>query len=318
MLDDGIAGNIVAALGIKVSKKNSRGWMCHCPYHKDNTPSLSIHPQKLLYNCFSCNRSGPLFKLYEDILGVPYEEKEGDAFARFAQPIIYTPPTDDELRAPVPPVSIDVRGVFTPITDAPAARSFLRRRGLTTSLVAKFGATSYMEEGTINGTYFKKKIIVPVVERGEIISLEGRSIDKRIKPKVMYPKDTVTATLMNFDNLNKDEPLYLAEGSMDFFVLQTDEFFRNSTSIFGAQIGERQLAFLKEFRKIVIVPDKDPSGNRSVQKIIKKLKRQVEIYILPIPDVPGMKDIGDFPEKLQIWPAQLRRQGWLNKMYKAS
>jgi DNA primase len=184
--------------------------------------------------------------------------------------------------------------------------------------VAKFGATSYMEEGTINGTYFKKKIIVPVVERGEIISLEGRSIDKRIKPKVMYPKDTVTATLMNFDNLNKDEPLYLAEGSMDFFVLQTDEFFRNSTSIFGAQIGERQLAFLKEFRKIVIVPDKDPSGNRSVQKIIKKLKRQVEIYILPIPDVPGMKDIGDFPEKLQIWPAQLRRQGWLNKMYKAS
>ena len=39
-------------------KKSGDNYIVSCPFHEDNSPSLSIHDQNGYYLCFSCNQRG--------------------------------------------------------------------------------------------------------------------------------------------------------------------------------------------------------------------------------------------------------------------
>ena len=43
--------DILNKYGIKIKK-----YMCNCPFHKDNSPSMKIYDKS--FYCFSCNRTG--------------------------------------------------------------------------------------------------------------------------------------------------------------------------------------------------------------------------------------------------------------------
>lgn len=59
--------DIVDKYGIKI-KKN----MCHCPFHKDKTPSMKIY-EKSFY-CFSCNSTGDLIEFVEQYFNLSFLE----------------------------------------------------------------------------------------------------------------------------------------------------------------------------------------------------------------------------------------------------
>ena len=39
-------------------RKAGKSWMGKCPFHDDQTPSLSVSPEKQLFYCFSCGKGG--------------------------------------------------------------------------------------------------------------------------------------------------------------------------------------------------------------------------------------------------------------------
>ena len=53
-------------LGIKLDRNNK----CLCIFHKENTPSFSIHPQKNIFSCFGCGKTGDVIKLVEEALNI--------------------------------------------------------------------------------------------------------------------------------------------------------------------------------------------------------------------------------------------------------
>lgn len=59
--------DIIDKYGIKI-KKN----MCHCPFHKDKTPSMKIY-EKSFY-CFSCNSTGDLIEFVEKYFNLNFLE----------------------------------------------------------------------------------------------------------------------------------------------------------------------------------------------------------------------------------------------------
>lgn len=98
---------------------------------------------------------------------------------------------------------------------------------------------------------------------------------------------------------------------MDLFVLKTDDYFNNSTCIFGASISDRQLELLKDFKQVVYIPDSDNAGMKVLDKL-KDLGDNISYLKLP-EEINGVKikDIGDIP-KTNITVNQLRTHNWLN------
>lgn len=57
-------------LGIKLNRNNKS----LCPFHKESTPSFSVHPDKNIFYCFGCNKKGDAVTLVQETLNLtPYE-----------------------------------------------------------------------------------------------------------------------------------------------------------------------------------------------------------------------------------------------------
>lgn len=48
----------------------NRAYKCICPFHKENTPSLSISPQKQIWKCFGCGKGGDSISLVSGLLNI--------------------------------------------------------------------------------------------------------------------------------------------------------------------------------------------------------------------------------------------------------
>ncbi len=55
---------LVESRGITL-KKNGKGYFGLCPFHDDKNPSLSINPDKNLWQCFGCGAAGDVIRFVE-------------------------------------------------------------------------------------------------------------------------------------------------------------------------------------------------------------------------------------------------------------
>ena len=51
---------LIQSRGIEL-KKNGKSYHGLCPFHDDTNPSLSINPDKNLWQCFGCGTAGDVF-----------------------------------------------------------------------------------------------------------------------------------------------------------------------------------------------------------------------------------------------------------------
>lgn len=61
------------SFGIALSKKG-KGYIGKCPWHQDETSSLSVDQEQGLYHCFGCGESGDVFTLVEKMKGYDFKE----------------------------------------------------------------------------------------------------------------------------------------------------------------------------------------------------------------------------------------------------
>jgi DNA primase len=282
---------------------------CHCPFHEDKTPSMFVHIEKGVYNCFSCGSRGTIASLYRDITGSSlYKDLNipTDEFSRFATHTAYAPEVEDYSKLDRE-ISINIQGTITKIRESADAVQYLRRRGITFE-VADSMQMAYMESGRINGTVYRKRLLLPIYDDGKLISVEGRDVTGNQPTKVLYPKDSSVNTLYDIDKLDLEKPLYVVEGLTDLAVLRTDPYFANSTAIFGAQVTRRQSWLLNQVSNLILIPDNDKAGRNTTRKLTEELDRPFQI--LDVPKLQDIKDIGDIPTKLHTTVYNLRRRGW--------
>ncbi|HEY2956184.1 MAG TPA: DNA primase [Candidatus Eisenbacteria bacterium] len=69
------ASDIVDVVRQTVSlKRSGRNWVGLCPFHKEKTPSFSVHAERQFYHCFSCNAGGDVFKFVQETEKVGFME----------------------------------------------------------------------------------------------------------------------------------------------------------------------------------------------------------------------------------------------------
>lgn len=319
--------------------------MCHCPFHTDKHPSCSVDVDLALVHCFSCGYNGKLRGLFREItghsinkeLGIKWEAQDE---ATFVNPFKET--IKEDLSA-TPDVHIALDGAFIPVDKDPDVCKYLMQRCIPVS-VAKSMRMSFATMARSFDTfepnnkdqmvYFTKRLVIPIYERGKLLSCEGRDIygkeyyynmlrrkgldpDEHEYKKCIYPRGASTSTLYDIDKLDSSRRLYFVEGIMDLAVLRTDSFFntKNSTAVFGASISERQRYFLKQFDFTYII-DADLAGWLSLRRLMESLKeapvkRDWKFVVPPFHD-QGVKDVGDIPVKTGKTIEQCRKAHWLD------
>ena len=305
----------ISRLGLKSKTTitpNTHQVMVSCPFHKDKSPSMGIDVTRGVVHCFSCSWSGSIEKLYKELTNGNLRKELGyidDPFTSYSSSLTFQYITDDTRLKDIY-INADLSLMRDAYTD-PTCAAYLRKRGIPES-VAKSMGFKYAEEMLINTNKFKNRLLIPVYEEGRLISIEGRRILDNDEVKVLYPRNSSVNTLFDIDNLDTSSTVYAVEGLMDLAVLRTSDTFKNSTSIFGANITKRQLELLKRFPRIVYIPDSDAAGEKTVEKL--KTAKLGKTYILRIPKKINnidVKDVGDLT-KARIVPQDLVDRNWLS------
>ena len=344
MTEREINEQIVLRLDISKNVKHN-SIMGHCPFHTDKHPSFSVDLDRALCHCFSCGYNGKLRGLFREItghsinkeLGIKWEAQDE---ATFVNPFKET--VKEDLSA-TPDVHIALDGAFIPVDKDPDVCKYLMKRCIPVS-VAKSMHMSFATMARSFDTfepnnkdqmvYFTKRLVIPIYERGKLLSCEGRDIygkeyyynmlrrkgmdpDEHEYKKCIYPRGASTSTLYDIDKLDSSRRLYFVEGIMDLAVLRTDSFFntKNSTAVFGASISERQRYFLKQFDFTYVI-DNDLAGWLSLRRLMESLKeapvkRDWKFVVPPFHD-QGVKDVGDIPVKTGKTIEQCRKAHWLD------
>lgn len=344
MTEREINEQIVLRLDISKNVKHN-SIMGHCPFHTDKHPSFSVDLDRALCHCFSCGYNGKLRGLFREItghsinkeLGIKWEAQDE---ATFVNPFKET--IKEDLSA-TPDVHIALDGAFIPVDKDPDVCKYLMQRCIPVS-VAKSMRMSFATMARSFDTfepnnkdqmvYFTKRLVIPIYERGKLLSCEGRDIygkeyyynmlrrkgldpDEHEYKKCIYPRGASTSTLYDIDKLDSSRRLYFVEGIMDLAVLRTDSFFntKNSTAVFGASISERQRYFLKQFDFTYVI-DNDLAGWLSLRRLMESLKeapvkRDWKFVVPPFHD-QGVKDVGDIPVKTGKTIEQCRKAHWLD------
>lgn len=319
--------------------------MGHCPFHTDKHPSFSVDIDRALCHCFSCGYNGTLRRLFREItghsinkeLGIKYEAQDESTFINPFKEII------KEDLSVTPDVHIALDGAFIPVDKDPDVCKYLMQRCIPVSVAKSMrmqfatmarSFDTFEPENKDQMVYFNKRLVIPIYEKGKLLSCEGRDIygkdyyynalrrkgmnpDEHEYKKCIYPRGASTSTLYDIDKLDTSKRLYFVEGIMDLAVLRSDNFFntKNSTAVFGASISERQKYFLKQFDFTYII-DADLAGWLSLKRLMESLKeapikRDWKFVVPPFQEL-GVKDVGDIPVKTGKTIEQCRKAHWFD------
>jgi DNA primase len=235
--------DIVDVIGPYVQlKKGGANFMGLCPFHNEKSPSFTVSPTKQFYHCFGCGAHGTAIGFLIEHAGLTFPE----AVNELAQSVGLTVPREAPnlggaggiAGAPVPArISPGAASALTDVMrtacdyyrkqlrGATGAIQYLKKRGLTGEIAARFGL------GYAPGGWQNLEAVFPdyredaLVEAGLVIVSEknaqptgqdggnpaaGRRYD-RFRDRVMFPIRNVRGHVIGFGGrvLDGGEPKYL-------------------------------------------------------------------------------------------------------------
>ncbi len=197
-------------------KKAGANYVACCPFHSEKTPSFSVSPTKQFYHCFGCGAHGTAIgfliehtgKTFPDAveelardagLEVPRVERAGERERREEAADL------NEL------LLVAARFYRTRLKDAPAAIEYLKARGLTGEIAARFGVGYAPDAWQGLSDAFAKYDDPELEAAGLVISGDGGKRYDRFRDRVMFPIHDSRGRVIGFGGrvLGAGEPKYL-------------------------------------------------------------------------------------------------------------
>ncbi len=218
--------DIVDVVGRYVQlKKGGANYMGLCPFHSEKSPSFTVSPTKQFYHCFGCGAHGTSITFLIEYSGMGFV----DAVKDLAQNVgMVVPEADDKIpplqRAAQQAQSQSMTEALsqacdyyrTQLKSAANAIGYLKNRGLTGEVAARFGM-GYAPSGWDNlRTVFPDYDALALVESGLVIDKvdEDGSNKKRydrFRERIMFPIRNTKGQVIGFGGrvLDSGEPKYL-------------------------------------------------------------------------------------------------------------
>lgn len=139
--------DLVAIVGERCTlKRSGRQWVAICPFHAENTPSMSVNGEKGYFHCFGCQKKGDVITFVREIDHLSFVEAV-ETLARRANVELHhdesSVVTHERRRrqalGEVMAKAVDwYHSRLLKSPDAGAARAYLRERGYNKDLVEQF------------------------------------------------------------------------------------------------------------------------------------------------------------------------------------
>ena len=197
-------------------RKAGANYVACCPFHSEKTPSFSVSPTKQFYHCFGCGAHGTAIGFLMEHAGKSFpdavEELARDAGLEVPRA---ERPGEKERREEAADLNdillTAARFYRARLKDAPQAIEYLKGRGLTGEVAARFGI-GYAPDGwqSLSGAF--PKYDDPALEAaGLVITGDGDKRYDRFRDRVMFPIHDTRGRVIGFGGrvLGAGEPKYL-------------------------------------------------------------------------------------------------------------
>ena len=193
-------------------KKAGQNYQACCPFHSEKTPSFTVSPTKQFYHCFGCGAHGTALGFLMEYEHMSFPE----AVAALAQDAGLTvPESAHEPERPKPPPALwdaleqAARFYKRALKDTPRAIDYLKRRGLTGAIAARYGI-GYAPDGSPLKQVFPDYSADALAASGLAIDGERGRYD-RFRDRIMFPIRNVKGQIVGFGGriLDQGEPKYL-------------------------------------------------------------------------------------------------------------
>lgn len=296
--------------------------VCPNPEHKDRDPSWHIRSvqgdmKNGVFNCWSCKWSGDIYSLVSKLRGVDFAGAVAFVKASMREAATIAPAEisdDDYLQGmqPAEPPEIgffwpDERGVLRPFTPKPIrfdsdCAVYLRSRWIGSQYVERHGLLDWQE---------KRRIIVPILRRGRMISWVARSY-VGASPKTFAPKGAPKRwEIFGLDLLDHAiAEVNIVEGWVDQIRL-SQIGVQNALAICGSTLTEPQVEEIVFARRVIVWMDGDKAGEVLAEDVAGWLGYERELMIV---EMPEGKDPGDYSPveisnfQARAWDHKRRRQ----------
>ena len=217
--------DIVEVVGRYVQlKKGGANFMGLCPFHNEKSPSFTVSPTKQFYHCFGCGAHGTAIGFLMEYAGSGFV----DAVKDLAQNVGLAVPEQDHLlpaqRAAAQAKNMALTDVMAQACDfyrgqlrsAEPAIAYLKRRGLTGEVAARFGL-GYAPDGwdglrAVFPDYDAAALVEAglVIDKSEEPGTSRRRYD-RFRDRIMFPIRNTKGQVIGFGGriLDNGEPKYL-------------------------------------------------------------------------------------------------------------
>jgi DNA primase len=196
-------------------KKAGANYVACCPFHSEKTPSFTVSRNKQFYHCFGCGAHGSAIGFLMAYSGLGFVEAVEALADQLGLQVPQTHSEGDRQRAAVaaPLTAFMARAAKyykEQLKASPKAIDYLKGRGLTGEIAARFGL-GYAPEGWQNLAAFPDYRDKAWVDCGLVIEGEGGRRYDRFRDRIMFPIQDSRGNIIGFGGrlIGQGEPKYL-------------------------------------------------------------------------------------------------------------
>ena len=171
-------------------RKAGANYSACCPFHSEKTPSFTVSPSKQFYHCFGCGAHGSAIGFLMQHAGIGFIEAVEDLASAAGMQVPHEE-RNAAIRAKKAPLTeLMARAMHfyrEQLKTAPKAVDYLKNRGLTGEIAARFGLGYAPADWQALQQTFADYNDPALVECGlVIVNEQGRRYD-RFRDRVMFP-----------------------------------------------------------------------------------------------------------------------------------
>lgn len=196
-------------------KKAGANYQACCPFHSEKTPSFTVSQSKQFYHCFGCGAHGSAIGFVMQYAGLGFVEAVEELAGQLGMPVPREVSARTHEKAQQQPLTERMahaaRFYKEQLKASPKAIEYLKGRGLTGEIAAKFGLGYAPDDWQGLQRVFEDYDSEALVECGLVIRNEqGRRYD-RFRDRIMFPIQDARGNIIGFGGrvLGAGEPKYL-------------------------------------------------------------------------------------------------------------